>query len=84
VLDTMRTAQAPATRYGLGYEVTPPLGSYAIAGHSGSNFGWKADMLIIPAAGIGVVMLTNSDPGAVRRVVMRTVQQAVSERLMRR
>ena len=84
VLDTMRIAQAPATRYGLGYEVTPPLGSYAIAGHSGSNFGWKADMLIIPAAGIGFVMMSNSDAGAVRRVVMRTVQQAVSERLMRR
>jgi CubicO group peptidase (beta-lactamase class C family) len=76
-LASMWIAQPPAERYGLGYEVYPPLGEEPVVGHSGSNFGWKADFLLFPRLGLGIAALTNVDEGETRMAVMKAFRDAV-------
>ncbi len=76
-LASMWRAQAPAERYGLGYEVFPPLGDQPVVAHSGSNFGWKANFLLFPGLGTGIVALTNVDEGNTRMMVLEAFRDAV-------
>lgn len=48
--------------YGMGLETDRRYG-VDVVHHGGSMFGYKSDILLIPAAGIGAVILTNSDNG---------------------
>jgi CubicO group peptidase (beta-lactamase class C family) len=48
--------------YGMGLEVNNHWG-IPIVHHGGSLFGYKSDWMILPEAGIGAVLLTNSDRG---------------------
>jgi CubicO group peptidase (beta-lactamase class C family) len=48
--------------YGMGLEVNHHWG-IPIVHHGGSLFGYKSDWMILPDAGIGAVLLTNSDRG---------------------
>ncbi len=48
--------------YGMGLEVNNHWG-VPIVHHGGSLFGYKSDWMILPDAGIGAVLLTNSDRG---------------------
>lgn len=48
--------------YGMGLEVNTHWG-VLIVHHGGSLFGYKSDWMILPDAGIGAVVLTNSDTG---------------------
>lgn len=76
-LASMWTAQPPAERYGLGYELYPPLGEEPVVGHSGSNLGWKADFIVFPGLGLGVAAMTNVDVGETRMAVMKAFRDAV-------
>lgn len=48
--------------YGMGLQVTATWG-VPVVHHGGSLFGYKSDIMLIPEAGIGAVILTNSDEG---------------------
>jgi CubicO group peptidase (beta-lactamase class C family) len=48
--------------YGMGLEVNNHWGIPVIH-HGGSLFGYKSDWMIVPDAGSGAVLLTNSDRG---------------------
>jgi CubicO group peptidase (beta-lactamase class C family) len=57
--------------YGMGMQVDSDYG-VDVVHHGGSLAGYKSDVVIIPAAGIGAVLLTNSDDGqAMLRPFMR-------------
>ena len=63
--ETVRAMQQPvppATDYGLGYSVGKVDGS-TVVGHGGSNSGWQANFLVIPATGDGLIVMTNSSLG---------------------
>jgi CubicO group peptidase (beta-lactamase class C family) len=49
--------------YGMGLETNTRWG-VPIIHHGGSLFGYKSDWMILPDSGIGAVLLTNSDNGA--------------------
>lgn len=51
-----------ATNYGMGLQTTKRWG-VAMINHGGSMPGYRTDWIILPDAGIGVVILTNSDTG---------------------
>lgn len=76
-LTSMWSPQAPADRYGLGYQVHPPLGDHPVVAHSGSNFGWKADFLVFPGLGLGIAALTNVDEGKTRMAALKAFRDAV-------
>lgn len=76
-LTSMWSPVAPADRYGLGYEVHPPLGGHPVVAHSGSNFGWKADFIVFPGLGLGIAALTNVDEGKTRRAALTGFRDAV-------
>lgn len=48
--------------YGMGLE-TKTIGGVQMIHHGGSMGGYKSDIMLVPAAGIGAVLLTNSDDG---------------------
>lgn len=48
--------------YGMGLEVNNHWG-IPVLHHGGSMFGYKSDWMILPDAGVGAVLLTNSDRG---------------------
>jgi CubicO group peptidase (beta-lactamase class C family) len=85
-------------RYGLGYNVrsvlpylelvarrlfSGPMPQYDIAGHSGSNTGWKAELWMMPPQGLGIVILTNTAEGKVRRDVMEMFRAESRSRIKR-
>lgn len=76
-LATMMRAAENAPRYGLGYEVMPPLGLIGIVGHGGSNPGWKTNFMMLPSVGVGIVVMTNTDGGRARMDVLRVFRDAV-------
>ncbi len=49
--------------YGLGWQIISLPEGKTLAGHGGSNRGWKANMSLILEDGAGIVILTNSDRG---------------------
>ncbi|HEV7343628.1 MAG TPA: serine hydrolase domain-containing protein [Sphingopyxis sp.] len=52
-----------ATRYGMGIETTSRWG-VPMVHHGGAMPGYKTDWVILPEAGVGVVMLFNSEEGS--------------------
>ncbi len=63
--------------YGMGLEVNNHWG-IPIVHHGGSLFGYKSDWMILPDAGIGAVLLTNSDRGgALLGPLMRRLLEVV-------
>lgn len=48
--------------YGMGLQTDRDLG-VDVVHHGGSMFGYKSDIMLIPSAGIGAVILTNSEDG---------------------
>ncbi len=48
--------------YGYGLEWATRRGVETL-GHSGSNFGWTADLVLVPSQGIGAIVLMNSGDG---------------------
>ncbi len=76
-LASMWSPVAPADRYGLGYQVHPPLGDHPVVAHSGSNFGWKADFIVFPGLGLGIAALTNVDEGKSRMGALKAFREAV-------
>lgn len=66
--------------YGFGYEVYPPLNNIAIIGNSGSNLGWKSNFMMLPAKGLGIVVLTNVDEGKTRLEVLKAFRNLVIQK----
>jgi CubicO group peptidase (beta-lactamase class C family) len=61
------TRMGPITVYslGLGYQIDPVLleRGVRVVGHDGSNRGWRATFLAVPANGEGIAILTNAERG---------------------
>jgi CubicO group peptidase (beta-lactamase class C family) len=76
-LKSMFQGDAATPRYGLGYELLPKLTEHPIVSHSGSNLGWKANFILFPTEGVGIVVATNSDVGEARRRVISIWRDAV-------
>ena len=74
---SMFDPDAVTPRYGLGYELMPKLTGNPIISHSGSNRGWKANFILFPVEGVGIVVATNSDVGETRKKVMGIFRDAV-------
>lgn len=69
--------------YGMGLETETSTG-VEVVHHGGSLFGYKSDFYFIPSAGIGAVILTNSDNGrplldAFQRKLLETVYDGKPE-----
>jgi CubicO group peptidase (beta-lactamase class C family) len=68
--ESLLARRAPQVRigndatYGMGLGVTTSNGT-PIVGHTGGIFGFQSNMMWLPEHGIGAVILTNSDRGAV-------------------
>jgi CubicO group peptidase (beta-lactamase class C family) len=70
--------------YALGYNVFPaPVPEFTVAGHGGSNLGWKAELMTVPAQDLGIVILTNAGDGKTRNDVMRMFREEIRARLQR-
>jgi CubicO group peptidase (beta-lactamase class C family) len=89
-LELMRAQGVPAATlgrgalYALGYNVFPaPSPAFTVAGHSGSNLGWKAEFMTVPAQDLGIVILTNAGDGKTRSDVMSMFREEVRSRLRR-
>jgi CubicO group peptidase (beta-lactamase class C family) len=76
-LKSMFEGDAVTPRYGLGYELLPRLTANPIVSHSGSNLGWKANFILFPVEGVGIVVATNSDVGEARKKVISIWRDAV-------
>lgn len=74
---TLMTADPVAERYGLGYEVYPPVGETAIVGHGGSNVGWKANFILVPDLPLGVIVMSNADEGNARAGVVEIARDLI-------
>jgi CubicO group peptidase (beta-lactamase class C family) len=89
-LGQMRAQGVPApalgrgAEYALGYNVFPaPVPEFTVAGHNGSNLGWKAELMTVPARDLGIVILTNAGDGKTRNDVMGMFRAEVRSRLQR-
>lgn len=89
-LEQMRVQGVPApalgrgAQYALGYNVFPaPSPEFTVAGHSGSNLGWKAELMTVPAQDLGIVILTNAGDGKTRNDVMGMFRAEVRSRIPR-
>lgn len=76
-LISMFQGDAITPRYGLGYELMPKLTENPIISHSGSNLGWKANFILFPIEGVGIVVATNSDVGEARKKIIGIWRDAV-------
>jgi len=76
-LEPMFKGDAATPRYGLGYELMPGITDGPIISHSGSNLGWKANFILLPSEGVGIVVATNSDVGEARKKVIGIWRDAV-------
>lgn len=68
-----RLADGRPLRYGLGLFLRHWRGHRAI-GHFGTQPGWKAGMLLLPAAGIGVVFLSNREDRTPGQMIPRILE----------
>lgn len=59
---SMQLPSSESPKYGLGYELTEIEG-IRLVGHSGSNEGWMAQLLLSPGTADGIVILTNGTNG---------------------
>ena len=55
----------------------PGITDGPIISHSGSNLGWKANFILLPSEGVGIVVATNSDVGEARKKVIGIWRDAV-------
>lgn len=76
-LDLMFQSDTVTDRYGLGYELMPRLTGNPIISHSGSNPGWKANFILFPVEGVGIVVAANSDASEPRRKILGIWRDAV-------
>ncbi|HKR61685.1 MAG TPA: serine hydrolase domain-containing protein, partial [Pyrinomonadaceae bacterium] len=76
-LASMFKGDTVTQRYGLGYELLPRITENPIISHSGSNPGWKANFILFPVEGVGIVLATNSDAPEPRRKIMGIWRDAV-------
>jgi CubicO group peptidase (beta-lactamase class C family) len=76
-LKSMFEGDAVTPRYGMGYELMPRLTENPIISHSGSNLGWKANFILFPTEGVGIVVATNSDVGDARKRIISIWRDAV-------
>jgi CubicO group peptidase (beta-lactamase class C family) len=76
----MQRPVPPSDDYGLGYALHDANGMRAV-GHGGSNAGWQAQFLVIPATGDGVIIMTNASLGyeVVNQVLCGWARAAMSE-----
>jgi CubicO group peptidase (beta-lactamase class C family) len=63
----------------LGWRVVAGADGEALIYHDGSYTGYQALLLLVPAAGVAIAVLTNSDSGA---AVCRRVREVMSDRLL--
>ncbi len=74
--ESLRERRRPHVRmgedetYGMGLVVDTRYG-IPVVHHGGSMFGYKSDMIFLPDHGVGAVVLTNSDTGAVLSGLLR-------------
>jgi CubicO group peptidase (beta-lactamase class C family) len=61
-LASMQLPSRESPKYGLGYEL-PEIAGIRLVGHSGSNEGWMAQLLLSPGTADGIVVLTNGTNG---------------------
>ena len=73
----MTSADPIAVRYGLGYEVYPAVAGTRIAGHGGSNVGWKANFIVVPDRRLGVALLSNADRGEARAALLIGIRDRI-------
>lgn len=66
-----------AIEYGMGYEITA-FGDRPAAGHSGSNPGWKANILFVPERALSLVVMTNIDGGRTRMRIIEAIRANVT------
>lgn len=59
---SMQLPSSESPKYGLGYELSEIEG-IRFVGHSGSNEGWMAQLLLSPGTADGIVILTNGTNG---------------------
>jgi CubicO group peptidase (beta-lactamase class C family) len=59
---SMHLPSSESPKYGLGYEL-PEIEGVRLVGHSGSNEGWMAQLLLSPDTADGIVILTNGTNG---------------------
>ena len=76
-LGMMFKGDAVSQRYGLGYELLPKITENPIVSHSGSNPGWKANFILFPVEGAGIVVAANSDAPDPRRKIIGIWRDAV-------
>lgn len=76
-LTSMFQGDTVAPRYGLGFELLPPITGNPIISHSGSNPGWKANFILFPSEGAGILIATNSDAGEPRRKILNIWRDVV-------
>ncbi len=69
---TPEFAELGDSQYGLGFRCRNYRGERAV-GHGGGWIGWGTLMTLLPERGIGVVVLTNRDQGAVTEIVTNFV-----------
>jgi CubicO group peptidase (beta-lactamase class C family) len=64
--ESVELARSPAPStgggYGLGVEIWP-VSQGQVVGHGGGNQGWRTRWVALPAQGVGLVILTNSENG---------------------
>jgi CubicO group peptidase (beta-lactamase class C family) len=68
-----RVPQVPIGKdeiYGMGLEVNTKYGT-PVVHHGGDMIGFHSDMMWLPEAGVGAVVLTNSNPGWLLRSIFR-------------
>jgi len=61
-IELMESPAAPATDWGLGYDVRTERG-LRLVGHGGANQGWMARLTLAPDSGDALVILTNGSNG---------------------
>jgi len=76
-LATMFKGDAVSQRYGLGFELPPRITENPIISHSGSNPGWKANFILFPVEGAGIIVAANSDAPDPRRKIIGIWRDAV-------
>jgi CubicO group peptidase (beta-lactamase class C family) len=69
-----------ATRYGLGL-THGTLGEVALVGHGGSHVGYKTYLLLAPAAGVGVVLVSNREDVASYTMALKTMAALLNQSL---
>jgi len=63
ITQMIRAAEATNGYYGLGVKIFPVSKTETLVSHDGANEGWRANYMLQPQKGDGVILLANSDLG---------------------